>query len=172
MRTALTEQTNRKLTDEAFFKVIEGIKKGRKIADVCQEIGTDYVTFYEMLNAAKYKAPYKAAQCIALENKKQELLHLSEKLDLDDPKAIATKFKIDSWILTKLKSDEFGDKLTVQHDVLNLTTAIDKALKRIKNESPSDSASKLIAQTPDIIEDIEYRETDSESVEEDIDPFS
>ena len=97
---------------------------------------------------------------------------MSEKLDLDDPKAIATKFKIDSWILTKLKSDEFGDKLTVQHDVLNLTTAIDKALKRINNESTCDSASKLIAQTPDIIEDIEYRETDSESVEEDIDPFS
>jgi hypothetical protein len=98
-----------------------------------------------------------------------DLMHLTKKLEFDDPKAVAAEFKINSWILTKLKSEEFGDKVTVQHDVLNLTTALTKAIKRVTNESRCDSGKLTDSQSADIIEDIEYRETDKES---DIDPFS
>ena len=171
VKYALKETTNRKLTDETFLEILEGIKEGRKVSEVCNAIGTDYKTFYEMLNASKYKAAYKAAQCIALENMSNELLHLADKLELDDPKKVAAEFKIKSWILTKLKSDEYGDKVTVQHDVLNLTNAITKALKRVENESGCDSAKTIEAESAVITGEYDNAQTHSES-DKDIDPFS
>lgn len=143
-----------KISGEERFTIITMLGQGVALGKVRDALKISADRFWSMLRAnPKFMGRMQLIRQAMIEELTDEMLHISNSVaDVQRAKLITDNIK---WLASKRIPHVYGDKLHVEHTVVDLNSAINDAVKRSKNDievKKISSSSKPIDLTNDVVE--------------------